>query len=393
MYTRILIGLLIAALLMAAPALAHDDAPTVAIPSLGSVARINLAMQAILDTLRAYEIISEEEYAIAMSGEEVMGENINIITAFAGFDLPTANILVEQLLDRGVDYILPISTTMAQIATSLTQDLEQPPFILFSIVTAPYVAGIAQSPCIKPAHVSGTHLAVPYDKIAQLTQVQDPNIQSIGTFVNAAIPSSVLGAETIVETGEAMGVHVEVASIVMMSDLAVAVDQLIDHGVEALVLVPDPNIVRGVPAIVEIAMDNSVPVFGYAPAMAYEGAIVGAGVVDHYREGAIVGKMLIAHMNGQVDISKLAINSLPSLGIGINLDTAKESAIALSDELLALADFIIEDGESSEDLTMPSLPEMPLDERREADLAFLAGLECRPERIAEEQAALDAAGG
>ena len=300
MCMRLLVGLLIATLLMGGVLAQDDDAPTVAIPRLGVLARTDLAMRAALDTLRAYEIINEEEYAIAMSGEELMGENINIITAQAGFDLPTANILVEQLLDRGVDYILPISTPMTLIATSLTQDLEQPPIILFSIVSAPYTAGVAQSPCIKPAHVTGTHLAIPYSLITQLTQVQDPDIQSIGTFINAAEPNSVLGAKQIAETGAAMGIAVEVASIVTMSDLTIAVDQLIDRGVEALVLAADTTVVRGLPTVVESAVENGVPVFGYTPAMAYNGTTVGAGVVDHYREGTIVAKMMIAHMNGDI---------------------------------------------------------------------------------------------
>ena len=37
-----------------------------------------------------------------------------------------------------------------------------------------------------------------------------------------------------------------------------------------------------------------------------------------------------------------------------------------------------------------TLPDMPLEERRAADLEFLAGLACTPEIIAEQQAALDA---
>ncbi|MCY4539665.1 MAG: hypothetical protein OXE52_15715 [Chloroflexi bacterium] len=37
-----------------------------------------------------------------------------------------------------------------------------------------------------------------------------------------------------------------------------------------------------------------------------------------------------------------------------------------------------------------TLPEMPLDERRAADLEFLAGLQCTPEMIAEQRAALEA---
>ena len=54
---------------------------------------------------------------------------------------------------------------------------------------------------------------------------------------------------------------------------------------------------------------------------------------------------------------------------------------------------VIEDGELNVLSEPPSLPEMSLEERKAADAAFLAELECTPERIAEEQAALDAAAG
>ena len=49
-------------------------------------------------------------------------------------------------------------------------------------------------------------------------------------------------------------------------------------------------------------------------------------------------------------------------------------------------------GKSTENRELPSLPEMTLEERMAEDAAFLAELECTPEMIAEQQAALDAAG-
>lgn len=52
---------------------------------------------------------------------------------------------------------------------------------------------------------------------------------------------------------------------------------------------------------------------------------------------------------------------------------------------------MIENGELKILAPPPSLPEMSLEERKADDAAFLAELECSPERIAEEQAALDAA--
>ena len=58
---------------------------------------------------------------------------------------------------------------------------------------------------------------------------------------------------------------------------------------------------------------------------------------------------------------------------------------------------MIENGERSEGMASDvtenrkKLQNMTLEERRAADLEFLAGLECTPEMIADQQAALDAA--
>ena len=100
--------------------------------------------------------------------------------------------------------------------------------------------------------------------------------------------------------------------------------------------------------------------------------------------------MLTAQLEGTLDVSRLAINAIPSLGVSLNIDVAKEAGISFSEELLSVADFVIENGVSTQDRTPPSLPDMTLEERRAADLEFLAGLECTPEMIAEQQAELDA---
>ena len=60
------------------------------------------------------------------------------------------------------------------------------------------------------------------------------------------------------------------------------------------------------------------------------------------------------------------------------------------------AAYVVENGETEQGVTLQwpeieiTLPDMPLEERRAADMEFLAGLECTPEMIAEQQAALDA---
>jgi len=109
--------------------------------------------------------------------------------------------------------------------------------------------------------------------------------------------------------------------------------------------------------------------------------------------------MLIAHWEGETDIATTGINLQNDMSVGVNLDVAAAQGIEISQELLEAADFVVDDGQSSEGVT-PGLPEvnpfledMTLDERRAADLAFLAELNCTDEMIAEQQAGLDAADG
>jgi len=119
--------------------------------------------------------------------------------------------------------------------------------------------------------------------------------------------------------------------------------------------------------------------------------VVGAGFDDFYGEGVTVGRMIAAYIDGALDVSRTGISSRVDLGVAVNLDTAEEFGITVADAILDEAVMVIEGGELNVLSEPPSLPEMTLEERKADDAAFLAELECTPERIAEEQAALDAA--
>ncbi len=387
--TLILIAL---SLLLTPAALAQDaENPTIAILRFGRTALNELTRIGILDVLQAYQFINADERALLNGEEDLEGERVNIIWGDGGMDLPTANIMVENALDRGADILLPLMTPVAQIAANLTFDLEQPPLVLFSIVSAPYAAGIADAPCLKPPHIAGTQAQVPFDQIVSLLRLQQPDIRRVGTMVNAAEPNSVNGVEQITQHAEALGLTVESAPIASLADVPIAAETLLDKGVEAILISSSALEVRGLSAITEVAAEYGVPVYSPAVGNVHRGAHVGAGFDDFYREGVVVGRMLAAHLERTFDVSSLAINALPSLGVALNLDAAAEASFSFSEEMLALADYVIENGESTQDRTPPSLQDMTLEERRAADLDFLAGLECTDEMIAEQQAALDAA--
>ena len=398
MFIRSMLASVLLALMMTLPGLAqNEDKPVIAFLRYAGTAPVAEATAGILDSLEAYGYLSSAERAALNESYDLKGENIDLLYRDAGFDLPSVNLMVEEVIDKGADALVTITTQVAQIAVNATRDLEDPPAILFSLVTTPFGTGIADSPCIKPAHVAGTQPLMSFADYVPLVLVQNPDIQVIGTIVTPDQPTSVIGARLIEEIGASHGLTVEVASAITLPDLSVATESLLGKGVEAIVLSVTPLTLQGTPALVQMTAEYGIPLYAPIIQQVYRGVTVGAGFHSFYEEGVIAATILHAHLSGDIDIADIAINQSRSFGVAINLDTAGEQGVEISDDLLARANFVIENGERSEgmasdvDAMRMATRDMSPDERRAADLEFLAGLECTPEMIAEQQAALDAA--
>jgi len=393
----VLIATIALGLLMPMTAVGEDEKPTIAFLRYAGTAPVAEATAGILDSLEAYGYLSSAERAALNESFDLNGQNINLLYRDAGFDLPSVNLMVEEVIDKGADALVTITTQVAQIAVNATSDMENPPAILFSLVTTPFGTGIADSPCIKPAHVAGTQPLMSFADYVPLVLVQDPDIQVIGTIVTPDQPTSVIGARLIEEIGGSLGLTVEVASAISLADLSVATESLLSKGVEAIVLSVTPLTLQGTPVLVQMTAEHGIPLYAPIIQQVYRGVTVGAGFHSFYEEGVIAATILNAHLSGEVDIADIAINQSRSFGIALNLDTAANQGIDISEDLMARANFVIEDGERSEGMASDvaarrmALQDMSLEERREADLEFLAGLECTDEMIAEQQAALDAA--
>ncbi len=389
---RAFIAAIVLVMLMAAPGLAQDDDnPTIAFLRFRATGTEDIAKPGIWDLLQAHELISPSERELLDEDLDLNGERVNVYWLDAASDVTNINAMVEKALDRGADILLTFSTPVSQITANITKEMDDPPVMLFAIVSAPYSAGIADSPCIKMSHVSGTHLSVPYEQYVGLSKVQQPDIQTIGTIVDPAQTQSVYGVSQITEFAEALGLTVEVASIASAADLPQATASLADKGVEMVMIGAGYTESRGIPAVLGVAKDYGIPVFGVSPRMIYHGAVVGAGFDDFYGEGVTVGRMIAAYIDGALDISTTAISSRVDLGVAVNLDSAEDFGITVADAILDGAVMVIEDGELTVLSEAPSLPEMTLEERKADDAAFLAELECTPERIAEEEATLGTA--
>lgn len=350
---------------------AQDAVPTIAILKFGPLPPFELAQKGTLDQLAAY-------------GYED-GENINILLYDANVDVPTANTQIEDAIDKGAEVLITITTPVTLAAINATSALDDPPIILFNTVTEPYASGIAQAPCLKPEHVWGSQALPDFEQILPLLFEVKPDIHTVGAIYSTSEPNAVASMALIQPLAEELGLDLIVESVAETAEAGAAAESLADAGVEAIFIPTDSTVGNGLPAILSVAEEVGIPVYFADSAQVYSGVTVAAGL-SYYQEGVDTARILIAYLNGEIDIATTGLSKQPGTRLAINLDSAAAQGVEIPQSVLDKASFVIENGESTE--TAPTLPDVSAEELEEMDQAFVEGLFCSAERIAEQEAAL-----
>ena len=375
------------------------DNPAIAILRFGPSDALAMTEGAILDVLESYGFITAEENRLLEARQDLEGENLTVYWDEAGFDLPTVTLIVDAALDRDLDVLVTLNAPVAQVAAVVTSDMDDPPVVLFTAVSAPYKAGIADSACIKPDHVGGAETLIEYEPVFEAFRLQDPDLNRVGFLYATSMTSGLDAYERFSAIAMEMGIEVVEAGITSVSDLAPAAESLVERGAKALFVSGDYLTAAGLPIIVFVANENGVPVFHPSMGTIFSGVTVGAGFASYYASGDNLGVILAGHLNGDIDIASTRIHIDSSNLLGINLDSAAAQNVEISEDLMKQAATVVSGGTIAQ--ASPQVMQavarrgkvLPLEQRRERDLAFLASLECTDEMIAEQQAALDAAGG
>ena len=404
--------------LLALPAHADGDHASVVIFSLVGETSSPLITQGMVDALDAWGIVDRADFDAFM--REIHSERIEIISEPVERDLTLARGQMQALIDGGHDVFIAQGAVLAQLAANATQGMEDPPAIVFVGVEDPYGAGLAESPCIKLPNVTGSQSVVPYDEVMAILPKLDESIATVGTLYNLSDTEGARGAAQIAEIGEAMGLIVEVSGYTDIATMSTAAEGLITKGAQAIVLPLETGIGQALPSILSpMAVDNNIPVIAPDAALVYSQATVGVGNLNHYLWGINAGRLLVAHLQGELDIASAAISPASlSLSIGVNLSAAASAGIEIPPALIAEADFTLDGfmghltekgkgntwhvesmralGEFLQRFTTPEtyafVQGAELPDLRVGQAEFVESVRCAPERIAEEQAALDGAG-
>ena len=299
-----------------------------------------LISQGLIDALDAFGFVDRNDYDPFLQ-EPVYGNGVEFATVGIVLDPAEASLQLAAYLEQGHDILITASTTATQLAANVTQNMEEPPIVVFVGVDDPYAAGFASSSCIKLPNVTGTRSVVPYDAVLAAVHKLDPDIATIGTLYHSADPAGVVGAAAIAEIGESLGLTVIVRAYTDVPSLSLAAEALLSTGAEAIVLPNEAGASQSLALVLHPLMtDNEIPLIAADASLVYSGATIGVGSLNLYHWGINIGRLLVAHLQGEIDIATAAISPASlALSMGIGLDSAAESNIQLPPALLDEADF------------------------------------------------------
>jgi putative ABC transport system substrate-binding protein len=270
----------------------------------------------------------------------VDGENIEIIEGNAEGDMATLSTIAQQFVDEGVDVIVATTTPAMQAAFNATKDAEGPP-IFFNGVSNPYTAGVANAPDDHPAWIIGNQLLDPVADTMALMAEMLPEIQTIGLIYNPAEANAVYLVELARATAEEMGLTLEEATVSNSSEVQTAAEALVSRDIGAYLAVNDNTVSSGFEAMVKVANENDIPIFGTSASYPPRGATASLGI-NPYQEGLDSGAMVASFLKGELDIPTATIQIQDAVLLTVNPAGAAEQGIELPQELVDQADSVIE---------------------------------------------------
>jgi putative tryptophan/tyrosine transport system substrate-binding protein len=353
------------------PVVAQDDVLIVGIVKTGSIRAIDFAEQGILDVFEAYGYTDRD--------------NVEIRQVNAGGDVTLLASTVEVLLSEGVDVIMPLQAQPIAATMAITEQLENPPAVIFSVIQDPYTLGLAEDACTKPAYFTGQTSGggtVALDSLFESIRELSPELSSIAFVYNSNDTGATLLAGIVESLGEDYDFNMISEAVSTSEEVVPVLETLLVSGAESI-LVIDVTAGQYLSPLSDLSIQAQVPLFAIDAGAVYLGSTLGIGT-NFYEIGANAGRMAVAYLEGELDLATTGISDEISILRAVNLDIAAGQGLVVPDGFVDSLDYYIESGESTEE--EPSLPEMTREEMKALDAEFLASLQCPREPEATEAA-------
>ena len=272
-------------------------------------------------------------------GGFVEGENVAVQFRWARGDYSHLPALAADLVGRQVAVIVAAggdpSGLAAKSATAIIP-------IVFGIGGDPVKAGLVSSFSRPGGNVTGVTLLTSLMEPKRLGVLRDlvPGVALIGVLINPDFPPAALQLQQVEEAARAIGQRIVIAKASNDDALEIAFGSLVQEGAGALLVASDPYFDTRRERIVGFAQQRRLPAIYQFREYAVAGGLLsyGVSITDAYRQYGVYTASILKGAKP----ADLPVLQPTKFELVINLKTARALGVNISDNLLALADEVIE---------------------------------------------------
>ena len=281
-----------------------------------------------------------EEYRRALKeGGFVEGQNVAIEFRWARGEYGRLPALAADLVSRNVAVISAVGGDPSPLAAKAASAAIP---IIFNFGTDPVHAGLIASFNRPGRNATGISTSVNMMEPKRLGLLRElaPGVALVGALVNPNFAPAVRQARDIEEAARAIGQRIVVAKAGTDDELEAAFASLVRDGVGALLVAADPYFDIRRDRIVAFAAQRRLPTIYQFREFAVAGGVLsyGQNFAEIYRQN---GLYTVKILKGATP-ADLPVQQVDKFELTINLKAAKAQGIAISDNLLSLADEVIE---------------------------------------------------
>ena len=261
---------------------------------------------------------SLDEIAAAIEArlDEIAAENgvtIEYITTSGQGDQTILKQLADQAIADGVDAIIPIATTAAQVAAVSAEDSQTP--VVYAAISYPETANLTGID-----YVTGTSDALDTQLILDMMLAQNPDVASVGLLYSLSEPNSEVPIAEAKEYLEGKGIAYIEQTAATNDEVIAAASALTAAGVDAIFTPTDNIIMAAELAIYEDLADAGIPHYTGADSFVRNGAFAACGV-NYTNLGAQTADLAYQAITQGMD-SMEEVYQLPGDTITVNTETA-----------------------------------------------------------------------
>ncbi len=258
------------------------------------------------------------------------GKNLTVEYKNAAADMGTAGQISASFATSDTDLICGIATPSAQSCFNAAMETEIP--VIYTAVTDPVAAELADEEGNPAGEVTGTSDKLPVEQQLEMIRTMLPEAKIIGILYTTSEANS----ESAIKEYEALASDydftIETAGITATSDIPLAAQGLLEK-VDCLTNLTDNTVVSSLPAILEMANEKNIPVFGSEIEQVKIGCLAAEGL-DYIALGRQTGKMAAQILKGEAKASQLPYETIEEASFYVNRKVAENLGVEVPEELM-----------------------------------------------------------